>query len=45
MSKVSWKDIFVGFQLTVFEKKHTVMEKSYFAYNDSDVLQSWTSFT
>ena len=27
MSKVSWKDIFVEFQLTVFENKYTFMEK------------------
>ena len=27
MSKVSWKDIFVRFQLTVFENKCTFMKK------------------
>ena len=28
MSKVSWKDIFMGFQLTVVENKRTFMKKS-----------------
>ena len=28
MSKVSWKDIFAGFQLTVFENKRTFMKKA-----------------
>ena len=28
MSKVSWKDIFSGFQLTVFENKHSFMKKT-----------------
>ena len=27
MSKVSWKDIFAGFQLTVFENKRTFKKK------------------
>ena len=28
MSKVSWKDTFMGFQLTVVENKRTFMKKS-----------------
>ena len=28
MSKVSWKDIFSGFQLTVFENKRCFMKKT-----------------
>ena len=28
MSKVSWKDIFSGFQLTVFENKRSFMKKT-----------------
>ena len=28
MSKASWKDIFDGFQLTVFENKHTFTKKA-----------------
>ena len=30
MCKVSWKDISMGFQLTVFENKHTFMKKKLF---------------
>ena len=40
MSKVSWKDIFDGFQLTIFENKHTFTKKSCSAYNHSDASQS-----
>ena len=40
MSRVSWKGIFVGFQLTVFENKRTFMKNSCSAYNYSDALQS-----
>ena len=40
MSKVSWKEIFMGFQLKVVENKHTFMKKSCSANNHSDVLQS-----
>ena len=28
MSKVSWKEIFMGFQLKVVENKHTFMKKA-----------------
>ena len=36
MSKVSWKNIFAGFQETIFENKLTLMKKSCTVYNHSD---------
>ena len=40
MWKDSWKDIFPGFQQTVFDNKLTFMKKSCAAYNHSDALQN-----
>ena len=44
MSKVSWKDIFEGFQVTVFKNKF-FYEKRCTAWNHFDVMQSQTRFT
>ena len=39
MSKVSWRDIFAGTQLTVFENKRTFMKKTVLHTTHSDALQ------
>ena len=44
MSKVSWKDIFEGFQVTVFKNK-LFYEKRCTAWNHFDVMKSQTRFT
>ena len=40
MLKVSWKDIFAGFQYTVFENELSFMKKNGTAYIHSDTIQS-----
>ena len=40
MSKVSWKDMFEGFQRNSFRNKLTFMKETCTAYNHDDALQS-----
>ena len=40
MSKVSWKDIFAGFQQTVFENKLTFVKKKAVLHTTTYILHS-----